>query len=129
MTTKRDRTGVWYFVLQRISAVILAIYAVVLSVYFGLNTQWVSSDAGFALNVTFADWHSFFFALPMVILYVLTILAVVAHTWIGLWTVVTDYIRQTAFGEVTNLFRKVLLVVLALILILYLYLGLNILWK
>ena len=123
MNGKFSKTGIWYFVLQRISAVVLGIFTLVLVGFF------VSTSSTIGRGLTFETWHSFFYSTPIIILYVLSVLSLAAHAWIGLWTVVTDYIRVAVFGSHTESFRKLMLILLGLILLLYVYLGLSVMWK
>ena len=125
MTSKRSRSGVWFFLTQRVTALVLGIYTCVVLGFFLQHTA-SSAESLFSVSMTYTTWQVFFTSTPMLVLYLLALVSLLAHTWIGLWTVVTDYVRGAVFGGGTDLFRKLLLVILAMILLLYLYLGLNV---
>ena len=107
--TGYSRNGVSDWIFQRASAVILALYTVFIVGYLLLN------------DVDAASWQSLFSALPMQIFSLLAVLAFVAHAWIGMWTVVTDYIKPVGV-------RYSAIVVIALILFGYLVWGVAILF-
>jgi len=74
--------GLRDWLIQRVSAVILAIYLAVL--------------AGFLIKhpeISYEAWHGFFACTAIQVLSSLAWLSLVLHTWIGLWTVTTDYLK------------------------------------
>lgn len=71
------------WVVQRISAVVLAAYALVMLAWFVTHTP------------TFELWRGFMLSLPMRLFSLLAILALVGHAWVGMWTVFTDYIKSS----------------------------------
>lgn len=75
----------WLF--QRVTAVIMAVYSVGLIAYFLM-----------ASNISFDDWHSLFAQAWMKVATLLFVLALLYHAWIGMWTVVTDYIKPVALA-------------------------------
>jgi succinate dehydrogenase / fumarate reductase, membrane anchor subunit len=89
-----SRSGTTDFVIQRISAVIIALYALCV-----LGFLLVTEELSHAVLV------SYFTGLPMQIFSTLAVLAVAAHAWIGMWTVGTDYIRPHYFGRHATAFR------------------------
>lgn len=130
-TSKSTKTGIWFFVIQRLTAIILGVFTLVLIVFFVLHTDWgtESSDnlvISIKVSLSYQEWQTFFSSMFMQLLYALSLISLAAHAWIGLWTIVTDYIRTTVFGKGTEVFRKLILAILALILILYVYLGLSV---
>ena len=82
--TNLTRNGVSDWLIQRVSAVILAVYFIILLGFFCIN------DA-----VSYAQWLSFIKSPFMAISSVLAVFALAAHAWIGLWTISTDYIKNT----------------------------------
>ena len=77
--------GLRDWVIQRVSAVVLAAYMIFL--------------VGFCIAlypVNFIVWQGLFMTLPMKIFTLLALLSLVLHAWIGMWTVLTDYIKNTA---------------------------------
>ena len=95
---------------QRISACAFLIYAVAVLGY------WY-----FSPNIAFADWRGFILAMPMRILGVLALAGLVIHAWIGLWTVITDYVKSKRTSNI-------LFVVVIMMLLLYFGIGLFLFW-
>lgn len=71
------------WILQRISAVVLAVYAVVVIGFFLFN------------QVDYNAWHGFMMSLPMKLFSLVAILSLVFHAWVGMWTVFTDYVKSS----------------------------------
>ena len=107
--TGYSRNGVSDWIFQRASAVILAAYTLFIVGYLLMN------------DVTAESWSALFNYLPMQIFSLLAVLAFVAHAWIGMWTVVTDYIKPARI-------RYAAIVSIALILFAYLAWGVAILF-
>jgi succinate dehydrogenase / fumarate reductase membrane anchor subunit len=108
--TNYGRNGLADWLVQRVSAVILAFYTLFLLGYF----VWTP-------ELGYAEWKSLFDCTAMRIFSLLAILSLVAHAWIGLWTVSTDYIKPTVV-------RIVFQVVCALTLFVYMVWSVEILW-
>jgi succinate dehydrogenase / fumarate reductase membrane anchor subunit len=70
----------WF--IQRISAVVMAIYSVGMIYYFLANP-------GF----NFTDWHALFAHTWMKIITILFITSLLFHAWVGVWTIFTDYVK------------------------------------
>lgn len=70
------------WVIQRISAVVLAVYSLVLVGFFLTN------------QVDFELWHAFMFSLPMKLFTLLAVISLAGHAWVGMWTVLTDYVKS-----------------------------------
>lgn len=102
-------SGVRDWVMQRISAVVLAVYSIVMVLFFLCN------------SVDFATWQSFMLSLPMKIFSLVALLALVAHAWVGMWTVLTDYIKSAGM-------RLVLQSLVIVAIIAYLFWGIAIFW-
>lgn len=97
------------WVLQRISAVVLAVYAIVIVGFF-LFAQ-----------VNYTNWHGFMMSLPMKLFSLVAILSLVFHAWVGMWTVFTDYVKSSGLRIVLQ--GLVIVAVLA-----YLFWGVMIFW-
>lgn len=85
--TSLTRSGLSDFLVQRVSAVILALYTLCV--------------LGFFLTVPDLDHAALtgYFGHPVMKLFsTLAVLSIAAHAWIGMWTVGTDYIRPHYFG-------------------------------
>ena len=85
----------WY--IQRVSAVVLAVYTVVV---FG----WILPYGGFNLE----QCYGLMMTLPMKIMTLLAVLSLVAHAWIGMWQVFTDYVTTRQMGPSASGLRLVL---------------------
>lgn len=68
--------------LQRFSAMVLLVYCVVLAVFVVLNP-----------TISYSVWYGFFSNAVVKLLSFLVILCLVIHSWVGLWTVLTDYVK------------------------------------
>jgi succinate dehydrogenase / fumarate reductase membrane anchor subunit len=85
--TSFGRTGVHDYVVQRVSAVVLLVYVLFLVGYI------VTAD-----GVTYAEWRELFAQTWMRIFSLFALVALIAHAWIGMWTIGTDYLTRTALG-------------------------------
>ena len=77
-----SRRGLLDFVVQRVSAFIMAAYVCVLLWFFLAN------------EMSHQVLVDFFLSTPMQIFSALTILSILGHAWVGLWTIGTDYIQR-----------------------------------
>ncbi|MXY55378.1 MAG: succinate dehydrogenase, hydrophobic membrane anchor protein, partial [Gammaproteobacteria bacterium] len=82
------RSGLADFVLQRVSAVVLGLYALCIVGFFA-----TTPDIDHAALVGFLD------SLTMKAFTTLALVALAMHAWIGMWTVGTDYVRRHYFGR------------------------------
>lgn len=105
------QNGVSDWLWQRISAVILAAYFGFLFVYVVLHP-----------GVNFEMWQALFHHTAMRIFTLLALISLVIHSWVGIWTVITDYIKCFYL----RLFFQIAVV---LALIIYLFWGIQILWS
>lgn len=83
--TSLGRSGLHDWIIQRVTAIVLAAYVIYLAGFI------FSADA-----VTFSVWHTLFGQVWFKIFSILAIAALCFHAWIGLWIVSTDYISITA---------------------------------
>jgi succinate dehydrogenase / fumarate reductase membrane anchor subunit len=102
--------GIKDWVAQRVTAVLLVIYLVILGVML-LSHQ----------PLDFQAWQNIFQPLWFKIFSVIAFLSVVIHAWIGIWTIFTDYIHPWGL-------RFTLMWVVALVLLGYFIWLLQILW-
>ena len=109
--------GRWDFLLQRISAVVLGLYAVCIVGFFAVAP------------VDHARLVEFFSGTPMLIFSLLAVLALVAHAWIGMWTVGTDYVNEHYFGRWHAAYRTLYLVVCAALIAIYVYWPMAVIWR
>ena len=110
------RSGLADFVLQRASAVVLALYALCV--------------LGFLLfgEVDHAGLVAFFANLPMRMFSTLALLALAAHAWIGMWTVGTDYVRRHYFGRGHSVYLAIYQLVCMAAIFVYVVWPLAVIW-
>lgn len=119
------RSGVHDFILIRTSAIILALYTLFIA-YFFISTA----------EVTFAVWHGFFANMGVKIFTLLAIISLLIHAWIGVWQVLSDYVKPSflrgvfhAADDVDPAFvRGVLQFILTIVLLVYFVAGILIVW-
>lgn len=102
-------TGLRDWVIQRYTAVYLAAYTLFL-VYFVLQPTW-----------THEDWQGLFSYPWMQIGTVLALVSMALHAWIGLWIILTDYVKPVWL-------RYLLLGGVFILLFSYFLWGIMILW-
>lgn len=108
--TSLGRNGLYDWLIQRVSAVILAAYTLFLLGYLVLNP-----------DLTYAQWSGLFSMTSMRIFSLLALLAIGAHAWVGLWTISTDYMKATGV-------RIVFQAVCGIAMFAYIVWGIQILW-
>ncbi len=112
------KNGLYDYVIQRISAVVIAAYFLYILFYL------VGSD-----QITYADWTGLFGALWMKVFSSITLLMLLAHVWIGVWGVLTDYVTTRIMGPGANTVRLLLeLAVFAVVLVVGVV-GLAVFWS
>lgn len=67
---------------QRLSAVVITAYLLFLLGY------WLAMP-----NMTYVAWHGLFQTVWLRVFTLVVLLNVLIHAWIGLWTVLTDYVK------------------------------------
>ena len=108
--TGLGRSGPYEWLLQRISAVVILAYVVFIGFYAFFNDL-----------SQFTVWYNLFQNPAMKIFSILALISIIAHAWVGIWTVTTDYINHGLLRLLTQL-----AVILALII--YLVWGLQIVY-
>lgn len=108
--TSLTRSGLRDWLIQRITAVVLALYALFLLAFILCHQV-----------LTYADWQALFANGFMRVFTFLALLSVVYHTWVGLWTVLTDYIKCSSL-------RLTLQVIVVIVLLGYLVWGVSSVW-
>ncbi|TFH73163.1 succinate dehydrogenase, hydrophobic membrane anchor protein [Gammaproteobacteria bacterium LSUCC0112] len=115
--TSFGRSGLSDWVVQRVSAVILALYFVGLLAYMLLTPE-----------LGYAEWKALFSSTWMRIASLAALVALCAHAWIGMWTVSTDYLTEALLGPKGTVIRFVFQAVCVLLIFVYLVWGVQILW-
>ena len=113
--TSMGRSGLYDWLMQRVTAVILLAYFVVV---------------GFVLlgGVDYASWKELYSQTWMRVFSLLALLSLAIHAWVGLWAVVTDYLTERLMGTTGNVLRLLVQVACAIIMFTYVVWGIQILW-
>ncbi|MBY6188438.1 succinate dehydrogenase, hydrophobic membrane anchor protein [Marinobacter hydrocarbonoclasticus] len=104
------RSGVHDFVLLRASALILASYVLFMVGFLAITPE-----------LTYATWQGLFSGTAMKVYTLVSLVALLMHGWIGLWQVLTDYIKPVGL-------RAFLQFVINVVLLAYVFAGVVILW-
>ncbi|WP_064602615.1 succinate dehydrogenase, hydrophobic membrane anchor protein [Photobacterium sp. J15] len=104
------RNGVHDFILVRATAVILTLYTIYMVGFFT-----------FGPDLNYETWTAFFGKLSTKVFTMLALLSVLIHAWIGLWQVLTDYIKPAAI-------RALIQFAVVTVLFVYLFSGFFIVW-
>ncbi|MEX0618363.1 MAG: succinate dehydrogenase, hydrophobic membrane anchor protein [Pseudohongiellaceae bacterium] len=115
--TSFGRSGVYDWVVQRASAVILALYTFFMLGYFLLHPE-----------IGYEQWSALFSGFGMKVFSLLALLSLCAHAWVGMWTIATDYLTPGMVGRGATLIRFAFLAGCGLLTFIYLLWGIQILW-
>ena len=107
--TNLSRNGITDWLIQRVSAVILAVYIFTLVFWFAF------------CGSGYQEWHQFMMSLPMKIFSVLAFAALIGHAWVGVWTISTDYIKHACL-------RLLFQIAVIVALLVYMIWALTIFW-
>ncbi len=122
--TSFGRSGLSDWLVQRVSAVIIA-------AYFGwLLYVFLCGE------LDYAAWVELFSGTGVKIFSTLALLSVVAHSWIGAWGVLTDYVTPRFFklelgieiGDKAVALRILLQIITVLLMAVYILWGMAIVW-
>ncbi|AWF83495.1 succinate dehydrogenase, hydrophobic membrane anchor protein [Microbulbifer sp. A4B17] len=115
--TSFGRSGTFDWLYQRVTAVILLAYTL-----FIVGFIFFSKDFGYQA------WSELFAQRWMRVFSLVALLSTIIHAWIGLWSVVTDYITNRMMGGKATVLRLFVEVILAAVAVLYTVWGIEILW-
>ncbi len=116
--TNLGRSGLSDWLVQRVTAVILLLYSVFIAWYLLANP-----------DLDYMQWKALFAGTAMRIFSAAALLSTVAHAWIGLWSISTDYMTERMMGDKGNVIRWVVQLGGALLLFTYLVWGVQVLWS
>ncbi|WP_372613787.1 succinate dehydrogenase, hydrophobic membrane anchor protein [Halomonas sp.] len=108
--TNLGRSGLSDWLIQRVSAVILALYTLFIVLYLLFNP-----------GLDYEAWNGLFSQTWMRIFSLLAFVSLAAHAWIGLWTVTTDYLKPTGI-------RVGVQILVILSIFVFLVWGIQVLW-
>jgi succinate dehydrogenase / fumarate reductase membrane anchor subunit len=110
MVNSLTSNGIKAWFLQRITSIILISY-IIFMLY--------SSDIS---NLNFENWTKLFSNYYTKIFSLVTVISILIHAWIGLWTVTTDYLKGIYIRVLTQF-------LIFLLLLIYLVWSIKILWS
>lgn len=115
--TNLGRSGLYDWLMQRASALVLAAYTIFI-ISFLISTP----------NLTYDIWLGLFSQFWMRVFSLIALLSTAIHGWIGLWTVATDYLTKQMMGSPATFLRLLVLGIYALVTVIYVIWGIEILW-
>ncbi|MCX7123134.1 MAG: succinate dehydrogenase, hydrophobic membrane anchor protein [Gammaproteobacteria bacterium] len=108
--TSLSRNGLKDWYVQRVSAYVLLFYFIFLVSYIVGHHP-----------ISFAAWYALFHHTIIKAVTVLALLSLIAHAWVGIWTVLTDYVT-CAYARLT------LITLMILAFVVYFVWAIEILW-
>jgi succinate dehydrogenase / fumarate reductase, membrane anchor subunit len=102
--------GLRDWLLQRLTAIIIAVYAIFVVTFILLHPQ-----------LQFDEWQMLFSYNIIKIFSFLTLFSIIIHAWIGMWRVFNDYVKSSSL-------RLLLLFLIAILFFCCLTWGVVILW-
>lgn len=115
--TSFGRSGLSDWLVQRVSAVVMAAY-----LFFMVGYLLTHSE------LEYTQWAALFQHFWMKLFSLLTILALAAHTWIGLWAVLTDYVTVRLLGPKATVLRVACQLGMIAVTLAYVIWAIDILW-
>ena len=116
--TNFGRSGVYDWLVQRVSAVVLLAYVLFLVGFI------VTAD-----GLSYIEWRALFAQLWMRVFSLVALFSLCAHAWIGMWTIGTDYLTTTAFGAAATVVRLLYNLFCLSVLVIYFAWCVQILWS
>ncbi|MBW5407428.1 succinate dehydrogenase, hydrophobic membrane anchor protein [Morganella morganii] len=80
--TTLGRSGIQDWLILRAGAIVITLYVL-----------YLIGFVAFTSEITYDVWYSFFTASFTQVFTTLTLIAILAHAWVGLWQVLTDYVK------------------------------------
>jgi succinate dehydrogenase / fumarate reductase membrane anchor subunit len=104
------RNGVHDYILVRASALVLTLYIIYMVGFFAISG-----------DVTWQVWSGFFSSAFTKVFTLLALFSILIHAWIGMWQVLTDYVKPVAI-------RLMLQLVIVVALVVYVIYGFVVVW-
>ncbi|WWO97378.1 MAG: succinate dehydrogenase, hydrophobic membrane anchor protein [Candidatus Dasytiphilus stammeri] len=103
--------GIYDWLLLRISAIIIGFYIIYIGFFF------LTID-----SINYMSLHTFFESKITKFFTIIALLSTIIHSWIGIWQVLTDYIKSL-------ILRLILQLIHLLILWAYIIYGIIVVWR
>ena len=100
MISLNKKAGLFGWMAQRITAVLMVFYLIFLLSYFFCHEP-----------ITYLDWHHLFSKIEVKFFSLITLFGLLIHAWIGIWTIITDYIHCV---KLQNFIQKIVLILLCI---------------
>jgi succinate dehydrogenase / fumarate reductase, membrane anchor subunit len=107
----KSMSGLRDWVIQRLSAIYMAIYAILMFAYLAAHP-----------HLNYQTWQHFFQVFWVQISSLIFLVCLIWHTWIGVWTILTDYVKPACI-------RGFLEVMVILTLLVYFFWGVQVIWS
>ncbi|WP_437889218.1 succinate dehydrogenase membrane anchor subunit [Phytobacter sp. V91] len=104
------RNGVHDYLLVRASALVLTLYIIYMVGFFAITG-----------DVTWQVWSGFFASAFTKVVTLLALFSILIHAWIGMWQVLTDYVKPVAV-------RLILQLAIVVALAVYVIYGFVVVW-
>ncbi|WP_421684447.1 succinate dehydrogenase, hydrophobic membrane anchor protein [Stutzerimonas urumqiensis] len=115
--TNFSRSGLYDWMAQRVTAVVLAAYFIFLLGYLLLNP-----------DLDYTQWSALFSTSWMRIFSLLALVALAIHAWVGMWTISTDYLTNMAIGRWATAVRFLFQAACGIVMFALFVWGVQILW-
>lgn len=115
--TNFSRSGLYDWMAQRVSAVVLAAYFLFLLGYLVAHP-----------DLNFQQWEHLFSQGWVRIFSLLALVSLGIHAWVGMWTISTDYLTPMALGKWATVIRFLFQAVCGMAMFAFFVWGVQILW-
>lgn len=115
--TSFGRSGLSDWLLQRVTAVVIAGYVLFITVYL------LGAD-----DLGYQQWVALHQSICVRIFSLFAIISVAIHAWIGLWAVLTDYVTVRLLGPKATFLRVFLQLGMIAVTLTYVIWAIDILW-
>src|SRR5690606_21150917 len=115
--TSFGRSGLYDWLIQRVSGVVMAAYAIFIVSYLVCNG-----------GVSYEQWTDLHSNLCMRVFTCATLLSLIAHAWSGLCATLTDYVAVRMMGPKATFLRVFAQIVLGACALTYLVWGIQVIW-
>ena len=116
--TSLGRSGIADWLIQRISAVVIGIYTVFLLGFLFCNP-----------DLQYSQWVGLFQSPWFKAFSLVTLLLTLAHAWIGIWGVLTDYVTVRLMGPKATVIRFIIQFSVLIVLVVLALVGISVLWS